>query len=98
MLLFSYHDVTYYNENIIFVNPFLGYLALMSLLALFGNKKAERGFKKGNSFLLVLTISFIVVKTLLPNYFYQQNWQIILTMVPLYLFNSSFIEKLKEKF
>jgi hypothetical protein len=98
MVLFSYHDVTYYNENIIFVNPFLGYLALMSLLALFGNKKAERGFKKGNSFLLVLTISFIVVKTLLPNYFYQQNWQIILTMVPLYLFNSSFIEKLKEKF
>lgn len=89
MMTISSHDVTYWNENIFFVTPWLLVMALQSLKVAFGNQRSLRRFRKANTFFLVLTGISILFKGVFVDFLIQQNWQIIFTMLPLYLCNSS---------
>ncbi len=90
MVAFTSHDVTYGNENIIFANPWLLVMSLWSFQVLFGNRKALVRFQKSSSVLTVATLLLILAKGLFPDLLIQQNWAVILTMLPLYLLNSTF--------
>ena len=90
MMLFTSHDVTYGNENIVFANPWLLVMSFWSLQILFGSKKALLRFKRSCSWLSIITLCYILLKAMLPDLLIQQNWQILLTMLPLYILNSNF--------
>ena len=90
MVTFTSHDVTYGNENVIFANPWLLLMSFWSFQVLFGSRKALVRFQKSCTVLSVLTMLMIVAKGLFPDLLIQQNWAVILAMLPLYLLNSSF--------
>lgn len=92
MMCFSNHDVTYFNENIIFLNPSL-FLALGSTLTLLFSKK-KREAKLCLSVMkisFVLTLSLLILKGLFMTVFIQDNIAQIIFMLIIYL--SSFILK-----
>ena len=85
MMLFTNHDVTWYNENILIVNPFLLVIAVLSL---FRNERVMRFTRTCFNVLFGQVLILIVLKLLLPGMFFQQNWPVILTMGLFYLPNT----------
>lgn len=80
MAIFTDHSVTWYNENIIFINPLLLYFGISTITSkdLRKNQKRER-------VLLILSFALILCKIILPKVFIQDNLQQLLTVVPIYL-------------
>ena len=85
MMLFTNHDVTWYNENILIVNPFLLVIAVLSL---FRNERVMRFTRTCFNVLFGQVLILIVLKLLLPGMFFQQNWPVIITMGLFYLPNT----------
>lgn len=99
MMFVSNHDVTYFNENFLISSPWLLVMSVQVLRGLFGNTVSERRFRRANTILAVAVISLSIVKAVLYDVLIQDNWQIILTLLPLYLANSSIpFEKLVSRF
>ena len=85
MMVMTNHDVTYFNENIIFASPFLLVAAFILLI------KGTESFRVANTAMLFILIAYIALKFAFREIFYQNNIQIIVTFLPLYLFNSSLV-------
>jgi hypothetical protein len=85
MMLFTNHDVTWYNENILFVNPLLLVLAVLSL---FRKERIAHFTRTCFSVLFGLVLVLVILKLLLPGLFFQQNWPVIITMALFYLPNA----------
>jgi len=90
MVTFTSHDVTYGNENLVFANPWLLVMSIWSFQVVLGNRKALVRFQKSCATMSVLTLLLILAKGLFPDFLIQQNWAVILPMLPLYLLNSGF--------
>ncbi|MBR4426976.1 MAG: hypothetical protein IKS77_04680, partial [Spirochaetales bacterium] len=91
MMVFTNHDVTWLNENIIFVNPLLIAMAVFSFLAAGRSNRAEEWGKLAalcHMLFLVLTVLLAVLKVIAPGVFLQQNWNIIIPMALFYLPNA----------
>ena len=91
MMLFTNHDVTWMNENIIFVNPLLIAMAVFSFLAAVRSKNAEEWGKLAalcHFLFLTLIVLLTVLKVIAPKVFTQQNWNIIIPMALFYLPNA----------
>ena len=81
MMFFTSHDVTWANENILFINP----LFLVAFVFCFGIKKHHKVLKW---FYLVESIAMailILLKVFVPSVFFQDNLAQILTVLPVYL-------------
>lgn len=89
MMVASNHDVTYFNENILFANPWLLVMSVQALRAAFGRERALGHFRKGNTFMAVMVLVTIVMKGVFHDLLIQMNWQIMFTLLPLYAANSS---------
>jgi hypothetical protein len=89
MMLASSHDVTYFNENIVFATPWALVMAVQSLRGAFGKDAARRRFRQANTIMAILVGTTIVMKVIFLDLLVQQNWQILLTLLPMYLCNSS---------
>jgi hypothetical protein len=89
MMIFSSHDVTYFNENIVFVSPWLLVMSIQLLRGLWGNKASMSRFRRANTALAVLALALVIMKGVLYGILIQDNWMILVTMVPLYLANST---------
>ncbi len=90
MMFFTNHDVTWFNENIIFVNPLLLALAILSLLSIRRKGDAfkfRRIVKRLYLCLSCAILALAILKILPIGLFHQQNWSIILTMLLFYLPN-----------
>lgn len=90
MMFFTNHDVTWFNENLIFVNPYLIVLGVFSLLALRRKGSAFKYKKLVNRSYMVLVgviLLLALFKILMDGIFDQQNWSIIFTMLLFYLPN-----------
>ena len=86
MMTFTNHDVTWFNENIIFINPLLIALAVFSFMAC--GKKADkwgRVVSISHKMLFGLILLLVILKLIARNIFFQQNWNIIITMALFYL-------------
>ena len=89
MMIFTTHDVTWNNENVLFFNPLLVAIAIMSLRP----AKHRIGLRRMWLILLCAVGGLVVFKAVLPSVFDQNNWSIILPFIPLagvnwYLFRS----------
>ncbi len=89
MMFFTNHDVTWFNENLVFVNPYLIALGVMSLLCL--RSKDSSGLKKvvNRSYLVLICMMLVLalLKILMDGVFNQQNWSVLFTMALFYLPN-----------
>lgn len=100
MMLFTNHDVTWFNENIIFVNPVLIAVAVFSFLAAGKKKTSERWVRIScacHFLLLALILLLCVLKVVVRRVFIQENWNIIITMAFFYLPNAGFLRFLEDK-
>lgn len=91
MMVFTNHDVTWMNENIIFVNPLLIAMAVFSFLAAGRSKKEEEWGKLAalcHMLFVALIVLLAVLKAIAPKVFLQQNWNIIIPMLLFYLPNA----------
>lgn len=82
MMFFTNHNVTWYNENILFINPVLLVMAIMSLRH--KPKKLAPVYKV----LLGIMAVLVVLKLVLPSVFLQDNWCVFLMIAPYYLANT----------
>ena len=89
MMVASSHDVTYFNENIVFATPWALVMAVQSLRGAFGKDAARKRFRQANTIMAILVGTTIVMKVIFLDLLVQQNWQILLTLLPIYLCNSS---------
>ena len=88
MMLFTNHDVTWFNENIIFVNPLLIAIAVFSFMAAGKKEKAEEWGRFScacHYLLLTLILLLCVLKVVAHKVFLQANWNIIITLALFYL-------------
>lgn len=84
-MLFTDHEVTYLNENILFINPLLLIPCIEALLNLFRRK---RRYKAGGKTVLLLTFIaaiLLVLKGLFPASYPQQNLAAFALVLPVYL-------------
>ena len=91
MMLFTNHDVTWMNENIIFVNPLLIAMAVFSFLAAGRSKNAQEWGKLAalcHMLFVALIVLLAVLKAIAPKVFLQQNWNIIIPILLFYLPNA----------
>ncbi len=89
MMLASSHDVTYFNENILIATPWLLVMSVQALRGTLGNSTSERRFRRANTICALAVVTLIILKAVLFDVLTQDNWQIILTLLPLYSANSS---------
>ncbi len=82
---FSYHQVTYNNENLFFISPFVLFIAIESLIRIFNlgftSKLATFTYKV----LLIVSFSFVIIKGIFPSVFVQDNLYVFTFIFPLYL-------------
>jgi len=88
MMFFTNHNVTWYNENLLFVNPLLFVMAIKSLrIKDLGGSRA-RNLKMWYKVFLGLIALLVVLKVCIPSVFMQQNWNVIFTILPFYVVNA----------
>ena len=93
MMFFTNHNVTWYNENLLFVNPLLFVMAIKSLgIKSLGTKDSSNIKAKRLSFwykaLLGIMAVLAILKVILPGVFLQENWTVIIAMAPYYAVNA----------
>ncbi|WP_041394973.1 lipoprotein N-acyltransferase Lnb domain-containing protein [Parasphaerochaeta coccoides] len=86
MMFFSTHDVAWWNENIIFINPLLIIPAVYAFRIAFGRKEHECLVKLSASMrcFALATCALMIFKCLFSDTFFQMNWNIIASIFPLY--------------
>lgn len=85
MMFFTNHDVTYFNENLLFVNPLVFIIAFQSIAAVFRPCKNRKASMHIARILLILSMTDLVLKGLFPLSFIQNNAAVFAFILPLYL-------------
>lgn len=86
MMVASTHDVTWWNENIVFANPLLIIPTLISLRKhprLHRGKRGPTGIQAMRKYTYVL-LGMMVLKCTLPELLFQMNWNIMFFLLPVY--------------
>ncbi|NCC66466.1 MAG: DUF4105 domain-containing protein, partial [Spirochaetia bacterium] len=78
MMSFSDMDMTYFNENILFVNPLLFFVAYRILIK-------KQTHSNVLSILSLIMIVLLLGKFLIPSFLIQDNLRVILFLLPIYL-------------
>ena len=78
LIFFSNHDVTWFNENILFVNPLLFVLAVLAF-------RKSRKVELFSRIILAVIFLLCILKLILPSVFIQANWTAIIVMVLIHL-------------
>lgn len=84
MMFFSDMDMTYFNQNLLFVNPLLILVALRIYIV--GRKRSGLTL----SFFSLIMIALLVLKLVAPSVFIQDSFNTIALLLPLYLSNAAF--------
>lgn len=86
MMFFTNHNVTWYNENLLFVNPVLIAMAIMTLKV--KKPKIRKALVIIYRILLAIMAILIVLKLILPGVFLQDNWTVFVMIAPYYIVNA----------
>ena len=78
LIFFSNHDVTWFNENILFVNPLLFVLAVLAF-------RKSRKVELFSRIILAVIFLLCILKIVLHSVFIQANWTAIIVMVLIHL-------------
>ena len=79
MMLFTNHDVTYFNENLLYISPAI---FIMGFEALRGRKSRKRYWI--SVFHGGAAVTALILKLVVPGLFFQYNIPVLLMMIPLY--------------
>ncbi|MGH0051884.1 MAG: DUF4105 domain-containing protein [Sphaerochaetaceae bacterium] len=82
MMSFSDMDMTYYNSNILFVNPLL---FIPAFTFFFQRKKTSRLL----TFLVIIQFVLLIGRLIIPSLFVQDNLKVILFVLPIFLSGST---------
>ncbi|MGH0053182.1 MAG: hypothetical protein ACQ5SW_07340, partial [Sphaerochaetaceae bacterium] len=82
MMSFSDMDMTYYNSNILFVNPLL---FIPAFLFLFQKKKTSKLL----TLLVIIQFVLLAGRLIIPSLFVQDNLKVILFVLPIFLSGST---------
>lgn len=99
MMTFSDMDMTWFNENIVLMNPLL----FIGMVSAFGaacmKKNPIKGTLAKRTFqgMFVMGIALVVAKGLLPTVFVQDNLKVILLLLPLALSGATFYGRSNRK-
>ena len=85
MMLFTNHDVTWFNENIIFANPLL---LVLGILSFFKSERVVKFCRICFRILVGLILMLVILKIIASRIFFQQNWPAIITMILFYIPNT----------
>ncbi len=85
MMVFTNHDVTWMNENIIFANPLLLLLGVLSFIPKEDNRRLCSLCARS---LLFTVLALSALKVVFGQFLLQQNWSAIITFGLFYLSNS----------
>lgn len=97
MMIVSNHDVTYFNENILIISP-LSILMLISIIhQSFSKEPTYHFFEALNTISIALIGILLIAKGVFPEYLYQDNYEIMLILLPLFIGNSTLVRKLLKK-
>ncbi len=89
LMFFSNHSFSYFNENILFINPLLLVAAFMS----FKYEKHRKGLKKIYITLSAMIVILLICKVGIPHVFYQKNYSQMVLVLPFYVANIFLIDK-----
>ena len=84
MMTCSTHDVTWYNENIVFANPWLLVMAVQAFIIAFSSKGNIHGLQRGFRMLSLLGLCLLILKGALPDILRQANFPIMAVLLPYY--------------
>jgi hypothetical protein len=82
MMLFTDHDVTFWNENILLASPLQGWAGLLGIRIALGKGRNTRLQRILFSIQGLTGTGLIFAKLLFPHFFHQQNWLTIMLIVP----------------
>jgi hypothetical protein len=85
MMTLSNMDMTWFNENIVYINPLLWVACLQSFAVVFSKKKSPAPVLRHYRLFSILTVLLVIAKGLFPALLIQDNLNIILVVLPLYL-------------
>lgn len=85
MMLFTNHDVTFGNENIIFVNPLILIPLMESIIMIFHKKTHWMLSRSVFRILTALSLSTLVLKGLFPETLCQENLYVFALVLPVYI-------------
>ena len=85
MMTLSNMDMTWFNENIVFINPLLFYACIKSFALAISRKKEARPILGTYRLFSILALLLVIAKGLYPTVFMQDNLNIILLLLPFYL-------------
>lgn len=95
MMIFSNHDVTYFNTNILFLNPLLLPIAFLFLANILGSEKVFNTIINFNRIFAFLSLLALVLPAFDLTLFYQENLDIIISLLPMF-FTLAFAFKKKN--
>lgn len=84
MCLFTNHDVAWFNENLLFINPLLLWLAWRNLHMAFKKTQDAAIVARMDRLFFYLAAALVLLKMTFPHAFYQNNLQQIITIAPIY--------------
>jgi FtsH-binding integral membrane protein len=82
MAFFTDHEVTFHNENLLTVNPITFLLFIIGILIILNRKSAMKWLYRFAAFELISLFIAIIIKIFPP--FNQNNWLIILFILPIF--------------
>jgi hypothetical protein len=85
MMTLSNMDMTWFNENIVYINPLLWIACVQSFSVVFSKKKKSAPILRTYRLFSILVVLLVIAKGLFPTVFVQDNLNIILVVLPLYL-------------
>lgn len=90
MMTFSDMDMTWFNENIVLMNPLLFFGMGSAFAYTFSGKRKGKIAKRTFQGVFILCIALVVAKGLLPSILIQDNLKIILLLLPIALSGATF--------
>ncbi len=84
MMTASTHDVTWFNENILFANPWLLVMAVSSFAIAVSMRRSIHFLQCGFRFLSAMACVVLLFKGIFPSFFVQANYPIIALLLPYY--------------
>jgi hypothetical protein len=85
MMTLSNMDMTWFNENIVYINPLLWFACVKSFAVVFSKKKSPAPVLRTYRLFSILIVLLVIAKGLFPALLIQDNLNIILVVLPPYL-------------
>lgn len=97
LMFFSMHSCTYFNENLIVLNPTVFFVTISSFRTILKKERSLYRVKCYFILLSIISVLLLALKLILPNVFYQDNLEIVIPLLVFFLFQALTLRKEKPR-